>query len=114
MPYYIHHSNDIEIYLNTRSNAVGCCECHFYCFFHYEHVSVLLRKELARSPSMRRVTSTNVLLHPCLRDTRSSGFRPYAATQFVLTSLTSYWTTSVIASVRYDTPVVIHHWNIPR
>jgi hypothetical protein len=56
MPYYIHHSNDkgkasvyitchhtaakkfmtlslsSEIYLNTRSNAVGCCECHFYCF----------------------------------------------------------------------------------
>jgi L-lysine 2,3-aminomutase len=51
MPYYIHHSNDIgkayhytaakmfvtlslpsEIYLNTRSNAVGCCECHFYWF----------------------------------------------------------------------------------
>ncbi len=56
MPFYIHHSNDngkasispatiplqkmfmtlslpSEIYLNTRSNAVGCCECHFYWFF---------------------------------------------------------------------------------
>jgi len=62
----------------------------------------------------RRVTSTNVLLHPYPRDVRSSSFTSsYAATQLVLLSLTS-WITSVVASARCDTPVVIHHVIWPR
>ena len=126
----------IRKFISIWRNTVGCCEFHFcgffimnisvcflkkvridmfYSFLYFINVIHFVFTELARSPSMRRVTSTtNVLLYPYLRDTRSSGFRPYAATQFVLTSLTSYWTTSVIASVHYDTPVVIHHWIMPR
>jgi len=58
--------------------------------------------------------SPNVLLHPYPRDVRSSSFTSsYAATQLVLLSLTS-WITSVVASARCDTPVVIHHGIWPR
>jgi hypothetical protein len=131
------HFLDHQKFISTQGVMLLVAVNAIFTGFYHEHFSVLLRKgkdwyvlfifvfslmwyifftELARSPSMRRVTSTtNVLLYPYLRDTRSSGFHPfYAATQFVLTSLTSYWTTSVIASVHYNTPVVIHHSIMPR
>jgi hypothetical protein len=44
-----------------------------------------------------RKTSSNVLLHPYVRDVRSSSFTAFAATT-CLTSPTSYWNTSVVAT----------------
>jgi hypothetical protein len=58
----------------------------------------------------RRVASTNVLLHPYLRDVRSTSFPASYAKTTCLTSLAS-WITSVFASV---TPAVTRDGNMPR
>jgi hypothetical protein len=57
-----------------------------------------------------RGTSINVLLHPYLRDARSSSFTASKHNWFYFTGdLASFWITSVIASVRCYTPEVPHH-----
>jgi hypothetical protein len=60
-----------------------------------------------------RGTSTNVLLHPYLRDARSSSFTASKQDLFYF-DFASFWTTSVITSVRCYTPAVTHHGIMPR
>ncbi|XP_046654699.1 uncharacterized protein LOC124348516 [Daphnia pulicaria] len=76
---------DKEIYLNMWSNAVSCCEFHFFgfvimnlsvCFLEKHAVSLWNRVVLARRFLSQRwlLSMTNVLLHPYLPDVRSSSF----------------------------------------
>jgi hypothetical protein len=143
------------------SNAVGCCEFHFYGFFIMNILVCFLEKvkidmlysfyitinvkhfflfflfflffftEHAVSlwnfcgpvteilvPTLTfvhdgRGPSTNV--HPYLRDARSSSFTASKHNLVYFTGdLASFWTTSVIASVRCYAPAVTHHGIMPR
>ncbi|EFX90117.1 hypothetical protein DAPPUDRAFT_232579 [Daphnia pulex] len=68
----------------------------------------------------KRVNSTNILLHPYLRDVRSANFTAglhsftehFLSCTTFLASLTS-WITSVFASVRCDAPAVTRHGIMP-
>ncbi|XP_046445163.1 uncharacterized protein LOC124194823 [Daphnia pulex] len=63
----------------------------------------------------RRRTSTNILLHTYLCDACSSSFTASKHNLFDFTGdFASFWTTSVITSVRSYTPAVTHHRIMPR